>query len=127
MKKRILLLIALLVLPNITLAGKPVKPPNVDLEAMLEIETQERMDADSDLQNQIDNIQLIEGPPGPPGPQGIQGQAGVNGTNGTNGIDVFDGFEMFGLNNDSYLFVCGIHIFIKPETITLGPGNTNSP
>jgi hypothetical protein len=53
MKKLIVVLIALLVLPSITLAGKPEKPPRVDLEALLADEAAAREAGDADLQNQI--------------------------------------------------------------------------
>ena len=90
MKKLFVMLIALFLLPGISLAGKPVKSDPVDYEALIETERLERIAADDGLHSQIDNIELIEGPAGS---QGEQGQAGVNGTNGTNGIDGSDGIN----------------------------------
>ena len=49
MKKLFVVLIVLLIVPSLALAGKPEKPPRVDLEALLETETQERIAADSAL------------------------------------------------------------------------------
>ena len=50
MKKLIVVLIALLVLPSVTLAGKPIK---VDLKAMVEQETADRQADDAALQSNI--------------------------------------------------------------------------
>ncbi len=57
MKEIVAVLIALLVLPSVTLAGKPVK---VNLKTMIETETQERINADNALGDAVnDNTEGI--------------------------------------------------------------------
>jgi len=58
MKKLIVVLIMLLVLPSITLAAKGgSKPPPVDYQALIDAEEAARIDGDAALQSQIDGIQ----------------------------------------------------------------------
>ena len=62
LKKRLIVIGFSLVLltSGTALAVKPEKPPKVDLEAMIETETQERIDADNGLTTAIDdNAQYI--------------------------------------------------------------------
>ena len=85
MKKTIVVLGALLLLPSMVLADRTGK---VDYEVLIQQEAAVRATADTNLQNQIDNIQLVPGPqgePGPPGPQGEQGPTGQIGPQGPPG------------------------------------------
>jgi len=59
-----------------------------DLHELIVQEISDRIAADQDLQNQIDTVELIEGPPGPqgePGPEGPQGEPGTEGPQGPQG------------------------------------------
>ena len=63
------------------------------VKAELAAETMARQAADSNLQYQIDNVELTPGPIGPKGDTGLQGETGLAGSNGTNGIDGANGID----------------------------------
>jgi len=75
-----------------------------DLHEQIVQEISDRIAADQDLQNQIDTVELIEGPPGPqgePGPEGPQGEPGTEGPQGPQGESGTVGgiYEILGLTS----------------------------
>ena len=86
MKKYIVLSLVIVLFLGVSVTFAKAGPNNGPFQAV--------WNAIAFLQEQIYNIELVEGPEGPQGEQGEPGEDGQDGTNGQNGIDGQDGISL---------------------------------